>query len=253
MKKGALLFWLIPIAVVLYLLGSLPKNSPTDVGPASTSQPHTPVLSWVYAQHADEMGSGTIKIAAVQSLAEISFGFPYQGAQRGTLTLQDHPRRGESVSLSVPRNFSAIAPVTYRPSSTQGGFGSMKPLARQTDHPTRSSLSITRTFETSCKKQIELGWRRCFTKRERASSILTLPIYAGELTDDSSKPLPIVVWKSRCCQVDNHGEIAVTGPLHEKAALRPEWAARRLIKASLASFRTTTSGPPERFAEDPRW
>lgn len=103
MKKGALLFWLVPIAVVLYLLGSLPKNSPTDVGPASTSQPHTPALSWVYAQHADEMGSGTIKIAAVQSLAEISFGFPYQGAQRGTLTLQDHPRRGESVSLSVPR------------------------------------------------------------------------------------------------------------------------------------------------------
>src|ERR1017187_4945233 len=48
-------------------------------------------------------------------------------------------------------------------------------------------------------------------------------------------------------------EIAVTGPIHEKAALQPEWAARRLIKASLASFRTTTSGRPERFAEDPRW
>jgi hypothetical protein len=138
MRKGALLFWLALLTVGLYLLGSLHQSSPADTVPSTASRPYNPVLRWVYAQRPDEIGSGTVKIAAVQSLAEIFFGFPYQGAQRGTLTLQDHPRRGESVSLSVSRGQF----LCHSPCYTSVRFDSKRIWQYETATPEDGSSNI---------------------------------------------------------------------------------------------------------------
>jgi len=81
------------------------------------------------------MGRGKIKTATVVSSNEVYFDFPYQGAQRATLTLRKHPKHGKDVILSIekgqfnvgvdgcnvavrfdsgkPRNYSAVGPADY--------------------------------------------------------------------------------------------------------------------------------------------
>lgn len=49
------------------------------------------------------MGRGVIKTAAVNSLNEFQFDFPYRGAQRATLTLRKHPQFGNDVILEIER------------------------------------------------------------------------------------------------------------------------------------------------------
>jgi hypothetical protein len=44
-----------------------------------------------------------IRYARVDSLNDLNFGFPYQGAQHATLTLRIHPRFGKSAMLSIER------------------------------------------------------------------------------------------------------------------------------------------------------
>lgn len=59
--------------------------------------------SWTYSESADDMAAGTIRFAALQSVNSFVLGFPYEGEQRGTLTLRKHPRYGTSVLLMVSR------------------------------------------------------------------------------------------------------------------------------------------------------
>jgi hypothetical protein len=59
--------------------------------------------SWRYALKEDRMGGGQTKTAITLSKNEISFGFPYQGSQKATLSLRAHPRYGRDVILSVPK------------------------------------------------------------------------------------------------------------------------------------------------------
>ncbi len=60
-------------------------------------------LRWSYEESPDEMGRGNIKTAAIRSVNEIQFKFPYQGAQRAWLQLRLHPRYGKDVILSIER------------------------------------------------------------------------------------------------------------------------------------------------------
>ncbi len=57
---------------------------------------------WNYKKSKDEM-AGVVYSAATRSKNSLNFSFPYQGAQRATLELRDHPRWGVSVILSVTR------------------------------------------------------------------------------------------------------------------------------------------------------
>lgn len=58
---------------------------------------------WEYRQDKDPMGKGTAYFASVLSTNTVNFGFPYSGAQHGTLTLRTHPRYGKDVILSIER------------------------------------------------------------------------------------------------------------------------------------------------------
>jgi len=58
-------------------------------------------LHWSYSESPDEMGRGTIKKAIVKSLSEFEFGFPYNGAQRATLLIRDHPKYGKDIVIII--------------------------------------------------------------------------------------------------------------------------------------------------------
>jgi len=60
-------------------------------------------LRWGYNESEDKMGRGTIRIAYVKSLNELSFDFPYQGSQRAELQLRSHPKYGKDVILSIQK------------------------------------------------------------------------------------------------------------------------------------------------------
>lgn len=55
---------------------------------------------WHYYKEDDPMG-GTDYTAQLSSRNTVSFDFPYQGEQRGILTLNTHPRYGKRVALSL--------------------------------------------------------------------------------------------------------------------------------------------------------
>ena len=58
-------------------------------------------LRWHYEESLDQMGRGNVKTAAIRSVNEMQFHFPYQGAQRAWLELRIHPRYGKDVILSI--------------------------------------------------------------------------------------------------------------------------------------------------------
>lgn len=68
---------------------------------SSISEPEIP--KWQYSYFDDEMTSKKISFASIQSLNQIDFDFPYQGAQRAMLQLRKHPRYGKDVILSMER------------------------------------------------------------------------------------------------------------------------------------------------------
>lgn len=49
------------------------------------------------------MTSAKTYFASVRSSNTVSFGFPYSGAQRGTLTLRTHPRYGRDLIFNIER------------------------------------------------------------------------------------------------------------------------------------------------------
>lgn len=75
---------------------------PASASPASAAAPQ-PGSQWNYRQDEDPMGKGISSYALVVSNNTVNFGFPYSGAQHGTLTLRTHPRYGKDVILSIER------------------------------------------------------------------------------------------------------------------------------------------------------
>lgn len=93
-----------------------------------------PVLSeeqtppeWAYAKQIDEISGKPIYLAAVESTATFEFSSPYEGVQRPTLRLQEHPRWGSAAVLSIERGqfvcnikckvsvrFDDKAPITFQ-------------------------------------------------------------------------------------------------------------------------------------------
>jgi len=58
---------------------------------------------WTYSVTEDPMTSRRTLIALIQSENTVSFDFPYQGAQHGTLMIRDHPRYGRDVIFCIER------------------------------------------------------------------------------------------------------------------------------------------------------
>lgn len=52
---------------------------------------------------ADEMGRGRLQAARVLSTGTLDLPFPYQGAQRASVTIRRHPKHGTDVMLGIQR------------------------------------------------------------------------------------------------------------------------------------------------------
>jgi hypothetical protein len=77
--------------------------------PAATALPTPPHPSvtapsnWRYSHGDDEMSKGRVHHAMVLSSNTVEFGFPYRGAQRGSLMLRTHPKYGKDLILRMER------------------------------------------------------------------------------------------------------------------------------------------------------
>ena len=58
-------------------------------------------VKWRYNSYKDQMTSRSSREARIQSENTVSFGFPYEGIQHGTLVLRDHPSYGQDVILLI--------------------------------------------------------------------------------------------------------------------------------------------------------
>lgn len=74
-----------------------PEGRRPAVGSASTT------MSWSYTRTSDPMADGVVRRASIRSWNEVRFSFPYEGVQRGRLTVRDHPTYGRRVIFSIER------------------------------------------------------------------------------------------------------------------------------------------------------
>jgi len=81
---------------------------------------------WTYRSSQDAMTSKTAKFASIESENTVNFGFPYKGAQRGTLTIRDHPTYGHDVILTIERG--QILCYSYKECKIRVRFDEEPPL-----------------------------------------------------------------------------------------------------------------------------
>jgi len=73
------------------------------VAPAFAQTWDTSNPPWAYATATDEITGQPVPLAKVESTNTVQFGFPYQGEQKATLMLREHPRFGFDIMLYVQR------------------------------------------------------------------------------------------------------------------------------------------------------
>lgn len=59
--------------------------------------------TWRYDQSQDPMSSRTVYSAVIRSKNRFELGFPYEGAQYGTILLRRHPQHGTDAIISIER------------------------------------------------------------------------------------------------------------------------------------------------------
>lgn len=82
---------------------SVPVESKQAVIEPSEHEKFNKGMGWYYLPSIDDMTGKTTYTAAIKSVNEVSFSFPYNGAQRGTLTLREHPRHGKDVIFNIDK------------------------------------------------------------------------------------------------------------------------------------------------------
>jgi hypothetical protein len=72
---------------------------------AVVARHHAQVLAakWTYNSSQDPMTGRPARYATILSENAVNFGFPYNGLQRGTITIRDHPTYGHDVIFSIER------------------------------------------------------------------------------------------------------------------------------------------------------
>lgn len=108
-----LLFGIVALIVVGRISSELGKSSTVSAtanlkstastSPRATAPVEEQLSRWRYSSRQDEMTSGKIREATVDSTNQLEFKFPYSGAQNATLELRQHPRFGKDVIVSIER------------------------------------------------------------------------------------------------------------------------------------------------------
>jgi len=68
---------------------------------AASAEAERLAAKWSYGRSEDAMTSRETRQASIQSENTVVFDFPYQGPQRGTLVLRDHPSYGKDVIFRI--------------------------------------------------------------------------------------------------------------------------------------------------------
>ncbi len=106
-------FAFVGVVFLIYLIaGDSPSNTATDFSSAAPRSSLPPVVisdsqriadKWMYRVDEDPMTSKTARYASIESENTVSFAFPYQGVQRATLTIRNHPSWGFDVYLQLTK------------------------------------------------------------------------------------------------------------------------------------------------------
>jgi hypothetical protein len=88
---------------------------------------------WSYSTEKDALSGKTTYYANVLSSNTIEFGFPYQGAQNGQLSIRRHPQYGRNVILQIERG--QILCSSYGDCSIKIAFDQNPPFTIQGNEP----------------------------------------------------------------------------------------------------------------------
>lgn len=121
---------------------------------------------WTYRATEDPMSGRTSRFASIQSENTVSFDFPYEGPQFGTLMVRDHPSYGRNVILLIERG--QILCQSYEDCSIRIRFDNGSPMRWGAVGPADNS-------NTSVFLRNEDG----FIRRFRAAKVvrLQIPVY----------------------------------------------------------------------------
>lgn len=81
--------------------------------------------NWKYSEVTDQMTDEIVYFAKTSSINTLNFGFPYSGAQKGSLTIRVHPRHGLDMIISIEQG--QILCQSYEDCSVLIRLGSNKP------------------------------------------------------------------------------------------------------------------------------
>lgn len=97
-------------------------------------------FKWKYRVTTDELTSKPSYLAAVQSINQVSFDFPYQGIQRGELMLRTHPQHGKDLIVRVEKGQMLVR--SYEDTTVKVVFDDGSPISYRVvgaaDHSTTS-------------------------------------------------------------------------------------------------------------------
>lgn len=74
-----------------------------ELAQAEKERKATLAAKWTYDNHEDNMTSKQVRTASIESENTVEFGFPYEGAQHGTLILRTHPSYGHDVIFRLEK------------------------------------------------------------------------------------------------------------------------------------------------------
>ena len=102
-------------------------------------------FKWNYQVSEDELTSKPTYVAIVKIINQVSFGFPYEGAQRGELMLRTHPQHGKDLILSVEKGQMLVR--SHEDTTVEVVFDQGNPIsyrvAGPADHSTTSLFILS--------------------------------------------------------------------------------------------------------------
>lgn len=145
--------------------------APPATPPATAAPPAPPAAApvgkqWEYRASEEQMTNGTRKSASVESTNTVEFGFPYNGAQHGHLTLRTDPRYGRDVIFRIEKG--QILCTSYEGCTVQVRFDDDKP----------SNFSASTAADHSSELVFLNDYARFLARMKKAKRVrLSLDIY----------------------------------------------------------------------------
>lgn len=78
-------------------------KTPDEISRANLEVERLKSMKWTYSSYQDAMTSRTTFIARINSENSVNFGFPYEGTQKGLLTLRKNAKHGYDAYFSVEK------------------------------------------------------------------------------------------------------------------------------------------------------